>query len=487
MPPQRAKQAGTPWKIIGAIVIAAAVAVSVLYFGSAPQSQSYEFISDGQKQTPSELRDGTAAAVGKTNSQQSRVDGEIVDVQAPENVDEGQTARIHVTVMNTGNVDATFRVQVGELMEETFLAEGDSQTLNFDLTPGRGNNNITVSLYDNERRLDQQHVQLSVLYLDGEITCVEVPANLEEGQQAMAHITIKNTGNKGGMFKVFLKGSNIFYNETWVSAGDSQTLSIAFTTWRWDSNVVFSLCGDNTVLDNTQQSIVVSHEVTLQITDNETDEAVGLADVYVDGELKGRTTQSGRLDVDLSPGRYRVGIEVAGVNGRIEEYITVGENDEEVSLVVDLPNPVFLAGMKVGTHRNWWQLWLDEVGDAEVTLANMGEMSSENTMAVLFVYFEDDLAVPVATRVLNFGNIAPGDQVVRRVDDMYEFRNIKSERAIIVVFDGWKYTPNGEVIGGEVTVPMGELAQLVSSALDYLQQHPEVMINAAIQLAGFIV
>ena len=477
---------------------------------------------------------------GNDQRPQPRVDGEIVEVQAPSSVDEGQTATISVTIKNTGNVDAAYRVQVGELSEETFLTEGASQTLTFDLTPGRSVNNIAVSLYDNEKRLDQQHVQLLVLYLSGEITQVEVPADVEEGQSAMAHVTIKNTGNKGGMLKVFLKGSNIYYAETWVAAGDSQTLSITFTAGRWDSNVGFSLYDGDTILDNTQQSIVVSHTVTLQITDNETSKAVVDMDVYVDGFLVGKTTQDGQVDVEVTPGRHKVSMYVpyvtdgmestrahwrawthrtvqafenfvskvnenigAPANGcsqtlenaeisenaqvpeniEIEKYITVGEEDL-ISLTVDMPNPVFLAGMKVWTHQEWI---FDQVGDVEVTLANAGEVSSQNTMAVLFVYFDDDLATPVATRVLNFGNIAPGASTTREVHDLTEFRNIKTERVVVVAFDGWRYTPNGEVIGGEVSVPMGPLAELVNSALDYLQQHPETIINAAVQIAGYII
>jgi len=170
-------------------------------------------------------------------------------------------------------------------------------------------------------------------------------------------------------------------------------------------------------------------------------------------------------------------------NIEIEKYITVGEEDL-ISLTVDMPNPVFLAGMKVWTHQEWI---FDQVGDVEVTLANAGEVSSQNTMAVLFVYFDDDLATPVATRVLNFGNIAPGASTTREVHDLTEFRNIKTERVVVVAFDGWRYTPNGEVIGGEVSVPMGPLAELVNSALDYLQQHPETIINAAVQIAGYII
>jgi hypothetical protein len=443
-----------PWKPIIGILIVTAVVLSILgqvYLSR--QSQSLGFDPDHS---------------------QPRVDGAIVDVQAPSSVDEGQTATVSVTIKNTGNVDATFQTRVGELSKETFLAEGDSQTLTFDLTPTRSHNNISVSLYDNEKRLDHQEAQLSVLYLDGEITSVQAPSSVEENQLAVAWVSIKNKGNKEGIFTVTIDGSNVFSNQTWVPAGGSQTLAINFTAGRGNNSIAFSLCAGDATLDSAQEPIVVSHEITLQMTDNETGKPIDAVDVYVDGTLEGRTVQDGQLDVaSISPGRHKVGLDTPGAQGMVEKYINVGDNDQIISVTFDMPNPHFLASSSV-----LWEGWRKEVMDVKVTLKNMGNVDSQNTAALVLVYRGNDFEKAVDSRLIDFGNIAPGSSAELETGTLNTGNRLLDDhgnRILVVVIDRWAYTPqNGEVVS-EIYTPEGLLTQLVDQVGAYLQQHPEVI------------
>lgn len=218
-------------------------------------------------------------------------------------------------------------------------------------------------------------------------------------------------------------------------------------------------------------TVQLKSRITLNASDIETGVAIDAIDVYVDGTFKGETTQDGQLDLtNIAPGRHRVGLDVPGAQEMVERYITVGEEDQ-VSLSIDMPNPSFVT--TASTTRKYGLL--DQRMNVKVTLKNMGDVNSQNTTALVFVYHGDDLETVKDSAMLDFGNLAPGglsvDREATNLDSSYWHGN----RIFVVVVDTWKYTPQSGTVTAEVSTPQSQLTRLASYARQYVEQHPEIV------------
>ena len=212
--------------------------------------------------------------------------------------------------------------------------------------------------------------------------------------------------------------------------------------------------------------------MTLKISDTETGRLVDDVSVLVDGLSARTTVHNGELDVpNVKYGRHRISLLVPYYEQcKVDNYVDIN-GDTVVPVSIDMPNPVFQASVSVQTHLEP----LNEYGSVSITLANTGEVVSQDTIALAFTYMEENLTTPIATRIVNFGNIAVGAQPIQRsIPRMDEFVWLKSEHVAVVIIDRWKYTPENNQVVSQVNAPTALSEQIVSQANTYLQQHPEI-------------
>ena len=219
--------------------------------------------------------------------------------------------------------------------------------------------------------------------------------------------------------------------------------------------------------------IQLKSSITLNISDIETGVAIDAIDVYVDGTYKGKTTQDGQLDLtNISPGRHRIGLDVPRAQGMVERYIDVGEEDQ-VTLTVDMPNPSFVVTAEMDT---WW--WFDEKGRVTVTLTNMGELPSEGTIAVVFVYRMDTYQ-KIAERIIPFGQIPPypqsGSSSPEDTGEISEFVWGVTEEAVVIVVDKSKYVPQDEQGMTRISNSISVVGQALRDAIEWVRNNPQII------------
>jgi hypothetical protein len=223
-------------------------------------------------------------------------------------------------------------------------------------------------------------------------------------------------------------------------------------------------------------TIQLKSRITLNVNDTETGAAVDAIDVYVDGTFKGKTTQDGQLDLtNISPGRHRIGLDVPGAEGMVERYITVGEEDQ-VTLTIDMPNPSFVVTADVEDRYDW--LSLEEKGRVTVTLTNMGELPSEGTIAVVFVYRMDTYE-KIAERTITFGQIPPypqsGSSISKDTGEMSEFVWGPTEEAVVIVVDKSKYVPQDEQGMTRISNSITVVGRALRDAIEWVKNNPEII------------
>lgn len=206
--------------------------------------------------------------------------------------------------------------------------------------------------------------------------------------------------------------------------------------------------------------------ITLRVTDTETEQFVDNASVLVDGVDVGTTTQTGELEIrNLEYGSHKISIVPYH-----EQYINVS-GDAVIQVAIDAPNPVFQAAIDVTVDY----VAFHELGRISITLSNTGQITSRETMALVFVYLEDNLDTPVETRIVNFGDIPADAQPIKKeIIGMDSFVWQKTERVAVAVVDRWKYTPKTDEVTGQEEVPTWFKADALSHSYSYMEEHPEI-------------
>jgi len=225
-------------------------------------------------------------------------------------------------------------------------------------------------------------------------------------------------------------------------------------------------------------SISIPRTVTLTVHDTETGLSVREMDIYIDGEIKGTTTRDGKLIIEhILPGHHKVGLDVPGYTGMVNEYVEVS-TQEIISLDIDAPNPVFIVGVDARAYLSGFS---GELGEVKVTLSNVGEVNSEGTQVLVLIYKEDDLTTPIASRVLSFPSLVPtphgGYSVEKDWPAIDAFVYGPREIVVVVVYDGWRYTPQNEQPVNSAGVSSSMVAELAYSVNEYLRAHPEEVVN----------
>lgn len=280
----------------------------------------------------------------------------------------------------------------------------------------------------------------------------------DQGQAVPATRVLVDGVDRGSGSSISLTGLDLGSHTVIIYIGDAQ-----FTK-------TFYFSGQGTV------TVQLKSRITLNLSDEETGESIDAIDVYVDDHKEGTTTQDGQLDLtNIAPGRHRVGLDVPGAQGMVERYVTVGEEDQ-VSLSIDMPNPSFVVTAEVDDWYDWWHL--DEKGKVTVTLTNMGELPSEGTIAVVFVYRMDTYQ-KIAERTITLGQIPPypqsGSSISEDTGEMSEFVWGPTEEAAVIIVDKSKYVPEDEQGMTKISNSVSVVGQALRDAIEWVRDNPEII------------
>ena len=305
----------------------------------------------------------------------------------------------------------------------------------------------TITIYVNDK-LTLQPIEGVKIYLDG----------LEKGETSVyGYLEINNV--KYGSHQISYEYMGVL---------ESKSISVSVDT------TYFSF------------SISIPRTITLNFYDEETGISIKEMNVYIDDELYGRTTRDGQFYVDsILPGLHKIGMDIPGYTGMIDEYINIDVEDS-ISIYIDVPNPVFQIGVE---GRTWWNF--DELGEVTVSLRNMGEINSMGTSVLVLVYLKNDISTPIATHVFDFPSLVPtkdgGHSVEQTWTDISAFVWGEEEIVVVAVFDSWSYTPhNGEIVS-QIAIPDSLVTQLGVSALKYISEHPELIGTGLSILAKLVI
>ncbi|KXA96313.1 hypothetical protein AKJ37_05560 [candidate division MSBL1 archaeon SCGC-AAA259I09] len=234
--------------------------------------------------------------------------------------------------------------------------------------------------------------------------------------------------------------------------------------------------------------------VVTPLVDEETGKRVGKVAggyprVIIDGEDRGHVTDEGQLRIsDLEPESHEL-IVVIPTYGEYRKIVSVKAGEtKQVQLDVDMPNPEFRIGVEADVSV--WHIPPDELADISVTLTNIGDIDSLGTSVLVLVYKEGDLSTPIATRIIDFGSLAPRQRAGQSWTKTWEGADFiygPKEIIAVAVFDGYPFTPQNKEVLSRISVPQSKVEDLSNSMLSYLERHPEKVVNTTskILLAWF--
>ena len=211
--------------------------------------------------------------------------------------------------------------------------------------------------------------------------------------------------------------------------------------------------------------------ITLIITDTETNKFVDNASVLIDGQDVGTTMQNGELQIEnIEFGKHRISIIPYYEQYTVEQNITV-LGDITLPISINMPNAVF--EVKVDVKLDY--ITFRELGRVRITLTNTGQVASQNTMALIFVYLEDNLDTPVTNRTIDFGNIeADAQPITKEIVGIDSFVWPTVERVAVVIVDRGKYIPENNQVISQRAGPPWFTAEIIDHTYAYISEHPEI-------------
>ncbi len=211
--------------------------------------------------------------------------------------------------------------------------------------------------------------------------------------------------------------------------------------------------------------------ITLIITDTETSKFVDNASVLIDGKDVGTTMQNGELQSgNIEYGKHILSIIPYYEQYTVEQNITVS-GDVTLPISINMPNAVFEAKVEVKLDYVAFR----ELGRVRITLTNTGQVASQNTIALIFVYLEDNLDTPVTNKTIDFGNVeADGQPITKEIAGIDSFVWPTVERVVVVIVDSWKYIPENNQVITQRAVPLWFTAEIIDHTYAYLNEHPEI-------------
>jgi hypothetical protein len=236
------------------------------------------------------------------------------------------------------------------------------------------------------------------------------------------------------------------------------------------------------LLATSAKPVLAKGDIIVTLIDEETEKRVGRVDggyprVLLDGVDRGYLTDYGELKIEgVEPGVHEL-VVIVPYYGEVRKFVEVGIGQTvSATIKVDMPNPVFMVGVEARPYLRGF----DERGHIKVTLTNVGNADSKGTSVLVLVYAEDDLKTPIATKVLDFPSLVPrgrgGWSVTQEWPDA-DFKWGPKEIVVVVVFDAWPFTPQNDKVVSQIAVPSNVVSELAYSVMNYLRQHPELVIE----------
>jgi len=218
--------------------------------------------------------------------------------------------------------------------------------------------------------------------------------------------------------------------------------------------------------------LVPDISIMLTIKDEETEYPVKNVRVFIDGKEIGYTTQQGTILMEAIPiGRHKISI-VYAEYGMIDiGYIDISKETTSLLITVDMPNPKLILSVSV---TEWLEGIIppNEVGRAIVTVANMGNLPSKDTVALVIVYDAEAKQV-IDHDLIRIGSIAIGENICResrKLDTSYWH----DEYIAVVLFDGSEYLKGGN-ISDFVSAPGSVIDDIAKFIANYLAENPEII------------
>ncbi len=209
--------------------------------------------------------------------------------------------------------------------------------------------------------------------------------------------------------------------------------------------------------------------VMLKLIDSETNLPISNVGVYIDNKNVGTTSEEGTLRVLLSIGEHLLGVVVPKFGELNVGYITVSNKTTSLLRYVNMPNPVLTASVKIDEWVEWTPL-PNAVGQVTITVANKGNLQSEDTMALILIYDADDRVI-ISQELIRIGSIAPGESIMKtssKLDTSYWH----TDYICVVLLDRSRYSPEFDIY--DLTAPGSVLDDIAREVVDYLKEHPEV-------------
>ena len=187
--------------------------------------------------------------------------------------------------------------------------------------------------------------------------------------------------------------------------------------------------------------------ITLTLTDKITNSKARNERVYIDGVEVGTTTEQGTIVLEaLAIGQHRVSVERSGPGYKLVDvgYFTVEKDSVTASLRVDMPNPELSVTLETIMLQEGMIL-PKKGGKASISVRNMGERESTNTLALVTVY--DIVAGRVTLQELwrletiPVGETRSGATGTIYTDKMYS-GSAGEDYVFVVIFDDSDYLPD---------------------------------------------
>lgn len=222
--------------------------------------------------------------------------------------------------------------------------------------------------------------------------------------------------------------------------------------------------------------------VMLELVDTETDEFIKNIDVYVDDKKVGTTSQRGDVRALLSLGEHSLKLVIPKFGELNVGYIVVETATSRLVRHVDMPNPSLSLSCKVEEWIEWTPL-PNAMGKVTVTLANVGDLQSEDTMALVLIYDEDEGAI-ISQELIRIGSIAPGERTTK-ISGTLDTSYWHTDYFCVVILDRSRYIPSFDIY--DLTGPGSVIDDIAHEVTEYLREHPEVggmILKAFIALVG---
>ncbi len=185
-----------------------------------------------------------------------------------------------------------------------------------------------------------------------------------------------------------------------------------------------------------------SINASIDVLDAETAQPIAGANIFLDGQLVGRTVDTGRAILkNVTKVPHKVTIKVPEIGEKDFGELLINQSN---LFYVDMPNPSFITAVRIEgrTLPGGLPNLLKEANYVHVELANKGNANSMNTYAVVLLYeVHPNEIVLIDSDILQFGSVKAGTAPIEIVTRDLRNTLFVEESAVVLIFDSHRYMP----------------------------------------------